>query len=166
MKCQLVQTRKVDDRNVAEKEMLAFLSNLPADYFVYRELQVNADYRKRLAGVQKKKPDFVVVAPTVGLMSVEVKDWNLTENEYVWQDQYEIRVTALSTGKVDTVTNPAAQADDYLWALKELVSGLKVYITSLVAFPRVTRAEFLNRLKNLDVRREAARAKYGELVDL
>ena len=45
MKCQLIQTTKIADDNQGEQEMLAFLRNLPAEYFVYRELQLTPEYR-------------------------------------------------------------------------------------------------------------------------
>jgi hypothetical protein len=149
MKCQLIQTSKIADKNLGEREMLGFLQNLPADYFVYRELQVTPEYRDRVRGIEQKKPDFVVVAPEIGLLSIEVKDWNLTRNAYEWRDQYTIEVTDRATGRVREIDNPTDQAKAYLYALMELVSGLDTFVTSIVAFPRVSRSDFLNRLENV-----------------
>ncbi len=149
MKCQLIQTNKIADGNLGEQEMLAFLRNLPAEHFVYRELQLTPAYRERVKGIKKKQPDFVVISPGTGLLSIEVKDWNLTRNTYEWQDQYRIRVTDRSTGSVREIDNPAAQVDAYLYAFIELVGGLGVFVTSIVAFPRVSRSDFLNRLENI-----------------
>lgn len=78
MKCQLVQTSKLNDSNRAEREMLEFLTNLPAEFFVYRELKITPAYEEKLNGLTKQQPDFVVVGPDVGLVAIEVKDWNIT----------------------------------------------------------------------------------------
>lgn len=149
MECQLIQTTKIADENFGEQEMLAFLRNLPAEFFVYRELQLTPAYREQVKGIKKKKPDFVVVSPATGLLSIEVKDWNLTRNTYEWQDQYTIRVTDRRTGGVREIDNPTAQMEAYLYALMKLVGGLGVYVTSIVAFPRVSRSDFLNRLEKI-----------------
>ncbi len=149
MKCQLIQSTKIADENLAEREMLSFLRNLPADYFVYRELQLTPAYRERVRGISKKRPDFVVVSPETGLFSIEVKDWNLIRNVYQWRDQYKIRVTDRTTSHVREIDNPTSQAAAYLYALIELMEGLDVFVTSIVAFPRVSRSDFLNRLENV-----------------
>jgi hypothetical protein len=153
MQCQLIQAAKVADDNKAEKQMLAFLQNLPAEFFVYRELQLTAAYDDHVKGVAKKKPDFVVVSPATGVISIEVKDWNLVRRAYHWRDQYKITVTDRATGRVEEIDNPAAQADSYLYGLLELLSGLHVFVGSIVAFPRVSRSDFLNRLEDVAVLR-------------
>jgi len=151
MGCQLIQIRPPGDDNRGERAMLAFLRNLPEEYFVYRELQLTPAYRERVRGIEKKQPDFVVVSPALSAMSIEVKDWELTRNVYEWRDQYRLRVTDRSTGQVREVENPTAQASAYLYALMELVTGLDVFVTSIVAFPTVSRSDFLNRLENVAV---------------
>ena len=163
MKCQLIQTTKIADENLGEQEMLAFLRNLSAEYFVYRELQLTPAYHERVRGIEKKQPDFVVVSPETGLLSIEVKDWNLTCNAYEWQDQYRIRVTDQTTGHVREIDNPTAQVDAYLYALMELVGGLGVFVTSIVAFPRVSRSDLLNRLENIEVLRNPQSKFYLDL---
>jgi hypothetical protein len=132
--------------------MLSFLRNLPADYFVYRELQITDSYRQRIKGYQKKTPDFVAVAPQVGVIAIEVKDWNLDRNTYIWRDQYEIEVRP-NAGLSYYVDNPMAQADRYLHALRALLGRLKVFVTSIVAFPRLSKADFVSRLENVEVLR-------------
>jgi hypothetical protein len=131
--------------------MLAFLRNLPEDYFVYRELQVTEPYEKRMRGYEKKQPDFVVVSPAVGVMAIEVKHWNLTRNIYHWRNQYKILKTERSTGFVQEIDNPTAQAKAYEYALMELVAGLGVFVSSIVAFPTVSRSDFVSRIENLSV---------------
>lgn len=163
MKCQLIQTTKIADENLGEQEILAFLRNLPAEYFVYRELQLTPAYRERVRGIEKKQPDFVVVSPETGALSIEVKDWNLTRNAYEWRDQYRIRVTDRNTGQVREIDNPTAQVEAYLYALMELVGGLGIFVTSIVAFPRVSRSDFLNRLENIEVLRNPQSRFYLDL---
>lgn len=148
MRCQWIQTTKIADENKAEREMLAFLQNLPERYFVYRELQLAAAYQERMRGTEKKKPDFVVVSQQTGLISIEVKDWDLINNTYTWQDQYKIQKVS-HNGQTEEIPNPTLQIDAYLHAFIELLSGMNIFVTSLLAFPRLTRASFLNRLQNV-----------------
>jgi len=162
MKCQLIQTDRIGEENQAERGVLAFLRNLPAGYFVYRELQVTDTYRNRMKGYEKKQPDFVVVSPQTGLISIEVKDWDLTRNVYTWRDQYTIEKRPIG-GSPEPVGNPMAQINAYLYALIELVSGLNVFVTSILAFPRVSRADFLSKLENLDVLRNPQSRFYLDL---
>lgn len=150
MHCQLIQTNKIADENKAERDMLAFLQNLPERHFVYRELQLAAAYQERMRGIEKKKPDFVVVSPQTGLISIEVKDWDLINNTYTWQDQYKI-LKVSRNGQKEEIPNPTLQIDAYLHAFIELLSGMNIFVTSLLAFPRLTRANFLNRLQNVVV---------------
>jgi hypothetical protein len=163
MKCQLIQTAKIGDENRAEQEMLAFLSNLPGEFFVYRELQVTPAYRERVKGIEKKQPDFVVVSPATGLVSIEVKDWNLIDNIYSWRDQYKIEVTRRDTGRVDLIENPAAQVEAYQFAFIELLKGIDAFVTSILAFPRASRADFLNRLQDIEVLRNPQSKFYVDL---
>ena len=162
MKCQLIQTDRIGEENRAERAMLAFLRNLPAGYFVYRELQVTDTYRNRMKGYEKKQPDFVVVSPQTGLISIEVKDWDLTRNVYVWRDQYTIEKKPIG-GSPEPIDNPMAQVNAYLYALIELVSGLNIFVTSILAFPRVSRADFLSKMENLDVLRNPQSRFYLDL---
>ena len=149
MKARLIQTTKIADDNKAENELLAFLKELPEGYTVYRELQVNRAYTDRMKGLEKSQPDFVVVSADIGLLSIEVKDWNLIYNQYLWSDQNEVRVEEIKTGNQRTVTNPAAQADTYRYAFMDLVGDTQVWITSIVAFPRLSRQAFLNKIGNI-----------------
>ncbi len=161
MACQLIQTHKLDDSNRAEREMLDFLHNLPESYFVYRELQLTPAYRDRIRGLQKKQPDFVVVSPEVGVVSIEVKDWNLDNNTYEWQNQQEIRKIA-ADGHVSTLRNPMVQVDAYLHALMELVSRM-AFVSSIVAFPRLSRSAFLDNIKNVNTLRNPQSRFYLDL---
>ncbi len=151
MRCQLIQTARPADENRAEREMLAFLSALPEGYFVYRELQLTPAYHERVRGMTKKQPDFVIVSQGTGVLSIEIKDWNLTYNTYVWQDQYQIQVRNRSSGAVRTIDNPTAQSASYLYALMALLDRTGVSVTSVVAFPRVSRSDFTNRIENIEV---------------
>lgn len=150
MKARLIQTHKLSDNNKAEKELLSFLKELPVGYSIYRELQVNRAYEDRVRGMEKAQPDFVLVSPDIGLLSIEVKDWNLTRNEYIWQDQF--KVIKKTVGKTDEqLDNPSAQANTYRYAFMELVGDTKVWVTSIVAFPRLSRQDFLNKIANIEV---------------
>ncbi len=151
MKARLIQTSKLADDNKAEKELLAFLRELPEDYTIYRELRVNRAYTDRMKGLEKSQPDFVVVSAEIGLLSIEVKDWNLNYNQYSWRDQNEILVQEMKTGNQRTITNPSVQADNYQHAFMDLVGETKVWVTSIVTFPRLSRQAFLNKIANIAV---------------
>lgn len=150
MRCQLIQTSKLNDSNRAEREMLAFLSNLPEEYVVYRELKITAAYEERVVGLDNRQPDFVVVGPSIGLIAIEVKDWDITKNVYQWRDQNTVLQTN-PAGETEEIRNPAAQAQSYKHALMELVSDLDLFVTSVVAFPRIAKQEFLNRIENVEL---------------
>jgi hypothetical protein len=150
MKARLIQTSKIADDNKAEKELLSFLKELPEGYAIYRELRVNRAYIDRVKGMEKSQPDFVVVGTEIGLLSIEVKDWNLIHNQYVWRDQNEIIVKD-AKGREKTITNPSAQADNYRHAFMDLIGETKVWVTSIVAFPRLSRQAFLNKIANIAV---------------
>lgn len=151
MKPRLIQTSKIVDENIAEREILSLLRELPEHYTIYRELRVNRAYEDRVRGMEKARPDFVVVAMDIGLISIEVKDWNLARSEYAWRDQDKITKKDISTGKEEDIDNPVAQAEVYRYAFMELVGDTGTFVTSIVAFPRLSRTEFLNRMANLEV---------------
>jgi hypothetical protein len=149
-KCQIIQTERLRDAQRAERAMFDVLARLPEDYFLYRELKVTPAYKEQLRGSMEVKPDMVVVGPDVGVLAFEVKDWNLHRNTYEWVDQYRIRVRR-ADGNVDIIGNPSDQADRYQHALRALLRGLDVFVQCFVAFPRITRQEFLNKFQDLTV---------------
>lgn len=150
MKARLIQTSKIDDDNKAEKDLLSFLSEMPEGYTIYRELRVNRAYEDRVRGMEKAQPDFVVVGENVGLLSIEVKDWNLTRNQYIWRDQNTVLKKELASGAESELTNPAAQAATYNAAFQDLAENL-IWVTSIVAFPRLSRQAFLNKIADIAV---------------
>lgn len=152
MECQIIQTDKISEENKAERNILQFLSFCDANYTIYRELQITNTYKERLKGYDKKQPDFVVVSTKVGVVSIEVKDWNLEDNQYIWKDQYYLEVISRD-GRKWSVNNPVSQANDYQYALIELLKDIDVFVSSILAFPFITKADFLNRLSNIDILR-------------
>jgi len=151
MKPRLIQTSKLEDDNKAEKAMLVFLTELPEGYTIYRELQVNRAYEDRVRGMEKAQPDFVVVSSDTALLSIEVKDWNLNRNQYIWRDQYKVIKRVISNGREEELDNPAAQADTYRYAFMDLLKDTGIWVTSIVAFPRLSRQAFLNGIANIEV---------------
>lgn len=151
MKCRLIQTSKLSDENTAEKEMLAFLTELPEGYTIYRELQVDRVYEDQVRGMEKAQPDFVVTSSDTALLSIEVKDWNLNRNEYTWRDQYKVIKKSIAGNEEVELDSPMAQANNYLYAFMALLKDINIWVTSIVAFPRLSRQAFLNGIKNVDV---------------
>ncbi|OVE73938.1 hypothetical protein BVX94_02365 [bacterium B17] len=148
MKCQVVQTELLGHAQKAEKTLFNCLKHLPANYYLYRELKLSPVYRERVKGLNEVKPDFVVVGPEVGAVSIEVKDWNISRNSYRWVNQYKVEVSEPS-GRTYTITNPADQAERYLYALQALLQPADVFVSSLIAFPLISRQDFLNKFADI-----------------
>jgi hypothetical protein len=163
MKCQLIQSPAYAPHNQAEEDLLRFLCNSPESYYVYRELQITPEYADRVRGLEKKQPDFVVIAPEVGVVSIETKDWNLDRNRYEWKNQYKISVTR-SDGSIEEIDNPAAQADTYQHALEEQLKETTIFVSSIVAFPRICRNDFLDKVDNVGVFKNPASRFYLDLT--
>lgn len=137
--------------NDGEEKMQRFLLQLPAGYWVFREFSVSEENPRNGNRFGQKRPDFLVLAPDVGLVSIEVKDWDIQANTYRWRDQDTV-IRKARDGREEEVANPAAQADAYYYALKDLIEDVApVFVTSYVAFPNVARQDFLNRIADLKV---------------
>lgn len=167
MNCRIVQAQP--STNGGEKAMFAFLKYLPADYTLYSELRINTDYNRQVEGLREKKPDFVVVGPDVGVVSIEVKDWDLGRSVYEWQDQQTVHKLDRETGRfVTDLDSPGAQVSAYRYGLVNLLKSdrfaTKVWVTSLLAFPKLTRQAFLNGTQNLAALTGDPQAKF--YVDL
>ena len=171
MKCKLIQTTRIPPNNRAEIKMQAFLTtNMPADHFVYREFKLTGAYKgaynRRTVGADYKRPDFLLVGPRVGLISIEVKHWRLDKHTYEWVDQETVRRTSLN-GDVKDIVNPTVQRDAYRNALMDLVKQspikFKFWVTSLIAFPQNTRAEFINQIPNIELLRNPQIKHYLDL---
>ena len=153
MSCQIVQVQPPSNRG--EKAMFDFLKYLPPAYTLYSELRINAAYNRQVEGLEEKKPDFVVVAEDVGVVSIEVKDWNLDRSTYEWISQYKVRKVDKVTGKtVAELDSPGAQVSAYLHGLRNLLGEdrhvSKPWVTSLLAVPLLTRHEFISNTNNSD----------------
>ena len=169
MTCRIVQAQPPN--NEGEKVMFAFLRGLPARYTLYSELRLNTAFHQQVDGLREKKPDFVVVGEEVGVVSVEVKDWNLNRFIYEWQDQRTVHKLKRSTGQIvdRDIDNPGAQVSAYLYGLTNLLKtdrhlAVNVWVTSLLAFPRLTKQEFLNGTQDIGVLISDPQAKF--YVDL
>ncbi|PKN86628.1 MAG: hypothetical protein CVU46_07175 [Chloroflexi bacterium HGW-Chloroflexi-8] len=163
MKCQLIQSPAYAPHNQAEEDLLRFLCNLPENFYVYRELQITPEFADRVRGLEKKQPDFVVIAPEIGVLSVEVKDWNIDRNRYEWKNQYKVNVTR-PDGDIDDIDNPAAQSDAYQHALEEQLKETSIFVSSIVAFPRICRNDFLDKVENIKVLNNPASRFYLDLT--
>ncbi len=150
MNCYVIQTERLNEAQRAERALFDCLCRLPEGFFLYRELKVSPTYAEQVRGLREAKPDFVITAPAVGVLGLEVKDWNLDANEYRWANQYDVVVTNRQ-GEKRSIDNPAHQAARYQNALRELLRDTGVFVQCLVAFPRLTRQEFLNKFSDIAV---------------
>jgi hypothetical protein len=126
----------------AEEKTYNELKKLPEDYYVLYECMFRIPETAKIA-----KPDFIVIGPEIGILVLEVKDWEIINNEYKVIDQRTITITPRNKEKY-AATHPWRQAEDYKYALKELLTKGQVWISQAVVFPKLTRTEFKNRFDN------------------
>ena len=131
----------------AEKHTVDFLKALPDNYFVLRELRTHPTLEKRQAGSNENRIDMVVIGPAIGVIVLEVKDWNIRRNRYEWNDQYTVRRTD-ERGYTTDIKNPYAQVDEYYHAvlnlLKDTLGFSPVRVSGFVVYPKLAKAEFEN----------------------
>jgi hypothetical protein len=158
MTCQIVQPQLPN--NDGERQMFSFLKELPEDYTLFSELKINYGYEKQVKHLHLnyRQPDFVVVGSEIGIVSIEVKDWNLDRYIYKWKNQYVLDKLDARTGEIVSqgIGSPHAQVEAYKWGLRELINDLPNHIkrpkvTSVLAFPRLTRTAFLNGIQGTDL---------------
>jgi len=135
-------------QNDGERLTHNFLKRLPDSYEVLREFKVTIPDNY-------KKPDFVIIHPKIGLMIIEVKDWNLEKSSYTWLNQYQIEKKNLLDNRIEIWEgnkNPFEQAEKYKFTFKDRLEELginsdgnrRVFISSLICFPRISKQEFIN----------------------
>jgi len=86
-----------------EKRTFALLKKLPDDYIVYYEPKID-----------NLHPDFVVIAPDLGVIIIEVKGWYL---ENILPGSNNLKITINDHGLVRQDTHPLEQARNYMWML-------------------------------------------------
>ena len=87
-----------------ERRVFAALSRLPDNCIVY--------YEPKIGG---RKPDFVVIMPTLGVLVIEVKDWYASSIAQADSNQVVLKTEANESEKC--VQHPARQARDYMHRL-------------------------------------------------
>ncbi|QUH28203.1 3'-5' exonuclease [Vallitalea guaymasensis] len=111
-----------------EKELLNFLHKLPDDYIVYYTINVN-----------NKEPDFIVVGKKIGVMVIEVKDWDL---DYIRRfDKKSVNLKNRSN-----VKNPLVQAQEYSNELLNIIKDKYIYgypVNKVVCFCNITYSEYM-----------------------
>lgn len=89
-----------------EKRVFKLLKELlPDDYIVWYELRV-----------EKKHPDFIIVGPDLGLVVIEVKDWQIGSIVSADKNNYELKTD------IGMTKNPQSQARSYMW---EIINNVK-----------------------------------------
>lgn len=82
-----------------------FKELLPDDYIVWYELRV-----------EKRHPDFIIVGPDLGLVVIEVKDWQVGSIVSADKNNYDLKTD------IGITINPQKQARKYMW---EIINKLK-----------------------------------------
>ncbi len=107
---QLIPERLPSRVTASERRLFAALARLPADCLVYFEPVVANRY-----------PDFVIIAPSLGVLTIELKGWRAAD--IVGADSRAVLLREASrVGGVDTVTrrtHPVRQARDYMFRLMD-----------------------------------------------
>jgi hypothetical protein len=85
-----------------EERTFAFLKKLPDDYLIYYE-----------PNIDNRHPDFIVIAPDLGVIVVEVKGWHL--DDIVKGNHSEITVNTDNSERQEI--HPLEQARNYMWRL-------------------------------------------------
>jgi hypothetical protein len=85
-----------------EERTFGLLKKLPDDYLVYYEPNIN-----------NRHPDFIVIAPDLGVIIIEVKGWYL--DDIVRGNHSEITVN--NDGRERQEIHPLEQARNYMWRL-------------------------------------------------
>lgn len=132
--------------NKGEEAVLDWLRGLPDSCYVYRELRIS------LSETNERKPDFIVVSKELGVICIEVKDWNLDSNTYIWKNQQVVERRSIASGKSEEITNPFSQACEYKFLVFETLRKAfigDVSVDFVVAFPRITRQSFLNKVQGV-----------------
>ena len=151
---------------MAESQTLNFLKALPDDYFVLRELKTLPTLKKQRAGSVEDRIDLVVIGSEVGVVVLEVKDWNIRRNTYEWIDQYNVNRID-EKGKVERLRNPFAQVDEYYQAIYQILRAEVqnkreiMRVNGFVVYPKLARAEFENAFeRGVDTRKAGLQEKY------
>ncbi|MCT4597501.1 MAG: NERD domain-containing protein [Vallitalea sp.] len=108
-----------------ELDLISFLKKLPDDYRVYYTINVN-----------NNEPDFIVVGKEIGVLIIEVKDWDLTYIRSMDKDSVQ-----LAGGKV--VKNPLEQARTYGRKILSLSNKYNYPVNQIVCFPNITYDDFI-----------------------
>jgi len=110
-----------------ELYLLTLFKKLPKDYLVYYTINVN-----------NSEPDFIVVGKEIGVLIIEVKDWDLT---YI--KRFDKDLVHLADGKV--VRNPLEQANTYSRKILSLSKdGFSYPVNHIVCFCNITYDAFIN----------------------
>ncbi len=87
-----------------EERTFALLKKLPDDYLVYYE-----------PNIDNRHPDFIVIAPDLGVIIIEVKGWFI--DDIIGGNHSE--VTLFQNGLETTEVHPLEQARRYMWKLAD-----------------------------------------------
>lgn len=85
-----------------EERTFAILKKLPDDYLIYYEPNIN-----------NRHPDFIVIAPDLGVIIIEVKGWHF--DDIIGGNHSEITVDI--DGRKRQEIHPLEQARNYMWRL-------------------------------------------------
>ena len=88
-----------------EKDTFDLLKKLPDDYWVYYEPNIN-----------NKLPDFIVIAPDLGVIILEVKSWRIKDIRAADNN----KITVFFKDKEKSFKHPLKQALEYQWKLSEV----------------------------------------------
>jgi superfamily I DNA and RNA helicase len=94
-----------------EKTLFGILRDvLPDDFYVYYEAYINKFF-----------PDFIIIAPTFGLLILEVKGWYAGSIVSADHNYFKVRYQQDSVENIETCTSPLRQAYGYFGEIADLL---------------------------------------------
>lgn len=149
----------------AERRTFEFLKPLPSDCWIIRECKVRPSEEREMYGSREDRLDFVIVGPTIGVVVLEVKDWDIHNKCFEFVDNYQVRKTDLRGNIEDLLRNPYDQIDEYVRAIKGALSENQpkpndLWISGFVVYPKLSRADFENRCRGIQKTNPQQRFSY------
>jgi hypothetical protein len=127
-------------------------------WFLKEAARPHRDYTcwyKPSIGEQQTEPDFILFAKNLGLLVIEVEDWNPSQIHSYTPHHFTVK----ESGNPEKKTNPSRQAKGYVNALMDKLKrdpafvsdalsqggNLKIPIGRMVAFPNISRHTYTER---------------------
>ncbi len=116
-----LETRDDFNGSMGEMHLSELLRQLPDDYYIFHSVKWNkrrpSDYNPKYSYVDRREADFLIYYPSRGIISLEVKDGEISYNPYDgWQQRNR------KTGQISQI-DPMFQAEHSMYFFKEVLEN-------------------------------------------